>query len=77
MSAELTPNHINIIYKKPSRETGLDIETIKHISGHSIHVGAAQDLTYLWGQHANHHETWPMDQNRYGNALFRERDPFN
>jgi len=44
VSAGLSPSHINKIYKKLAKDAGLDTEAIKNISGHSIRVGAAQDL---------------------------------
>jgi len=40
----LTSGQVNRIYKKIARVAGLDESVIKGISGHSIRVGAAQDL---------------------------------
>jgi len=47
-SFDLSPNigagQINRIYKRIARKAGLDESEIKRISGHSMRVGAAQDL---------------------------------
>lgn len=40
----LGAGQINRIYKRIARESGLDVAEIKEISGHSMRVGAAQDL---------------------------------
>ena len=43
-SPQIGVGQINRIYKKLARKAGLDESEIKSISGHSIRVGAAQDL---------------------------------
>ncbi len=40
----LSPGQINRIYKRVAAKGGLSSQQIKNISGHSIRVGAAQDL---------------------------------
>ena len=40
----IKPAQINRIYKKIAKDTGLSQSNIKNISGHSLRVGAAQDL---------------------------------
>ena len=40
----LTPGRINLIHKQLARNVGLDESVIERISGHSMGVGAAQDL---------------------------------
>ncbi|MBU3538259.1 tyrosine-type recombinase/integrase, partial [Polynucleobacter sp. UK-Gri1-W3] len=40
----ITAGQINRIYKKIARKAGLDESAIEGISGHSMRVGAAQDL---------------------------------
>lgn len=44
ISTQLGGSQINRIYKSIARNAGLDEETIANISGHSMRVGAAQDL---------------------------------
>jgi integrase len=44
LSSKIGAGQINRIYKKIARKAGLDESTIKGISGHSMRVGAAQDL---------------------------------
>ena len=44
VSEGLTSSQINRIYKKIARKSKLEPEIIKNISGHSMRVGAAQDL---------------------------------
>lgn len=43
-SPKIGAGQINRIYKKIARKAGLDESKIKNISGHSMRVGAAQDL---------------------------------
>jgi site-specific recombinase XerD len=43
-SSQIGVGQINRIYKKIARKAGLDESEIKDISGHSMRVGAAQDL---------------------------------
>lgn len=43
-SSQIGVGQINRIYKKLAKEAGLDESEIKSISGHSMRVGAAQDL---------------------------------
>jgi len=43
-SSQIGAGQINRIYKKIAKKAGLDESTIKAISGHSMRVGAAQDL---------------------------------
>ena len=43
-SPQIGVGQINRIYKKIARKAGLDESGIKSISGHSLRVGAAQDL---------------------------------
>lgn len=42
--SSLGPGQINRIYKRIARNAGLNELVIKRISGHSMRVGAAQDL---------------------------------
>lgn len=44
LTPQLHGGQVNKILKKRAQQAGLDVETIKKISGHSIRVGAAQDL---------------------------------
>ena len=44
ITPQLHGGQVNKILKKRAQQAGLDAETIKKISGHSIRVGAAQDL---------------------------------
>ncbi len=44
ISPQIGAGQINRIYKKIARKAGLDEMVIEAISGHSIRVGAAQDL---------------------------------
>jgi integrase len=44
LSEGLCSSQINRIYKKLARKSNLDPDLIKNISGHSMRVGAAQDL---------------------------------
>jgi integrase len=44
ITQELNCSQINRIYKRLARNAKLSKEIIDHISGHSMHVGAAQDL---------------------------------
>lgn len=44
MTQELKGSQINRIYKRLARDAKLAKEIIDHISGHSMRVGAAQDL---------------------------------
>lgn len=44
ISNELNCGQINRIYKRLARNAKLPQEVIDHISGHSMRVGAAQDL---------------------------------
>jgi site-specific recombinase XerD len=44
ISRGLTPGQVCRIYKRLGRKAGFSEEFIKHLSGHSIRVGAAQDL---------------------------------
>ncbi|ADI29634.1 site-specific integrase [Methylotenera versatilis] len=44
LSDGLNSSHINRIYKRLAKTSSLDPSIIKQISGHSIRVGAAQDL---------------------------------
>jgi len=44
MTEQLHGGQVNKILKKRAKQAGLDNEVIKKISGHSIRVGAAQDL---------------------------------
>lgn len=44
ITEKLCASQINRIYKKLARKSDLDPSCIKHISGHSMRVGAAQDL---------------------------------
>jgi site-specific recombinase XerD len=41
---DFDPAQINRIFKKHAKKSEIEPELIKHISGHSIRVGAAQDL---------------------------------
>lgn len=44
ITPELKSNQINRIYKRLARDAQLSKEIINHISGHSMHLEAAQDL---------------------------------
>jgi site-specific recombinase XerD len=44
LSEDLNSSQINRIYKKLARRSHISAELIKNISGHSMRVGAAQDL---------------------------------
>lgn len=44
ISDRLCASQINRIYKKLARNSKIDPKKIKHISGHSVRVGAAQDM---------------------------------
>ena len=44
LSSNIGAGQINRIYKKIAKKAGLDESAIKGISGHSMRVGAAQDL---------------------------------
>jgi len=44
LSDGLTPGQICRIYKRLARAAGFDNDFISHVSGHSMRVGAAQDL---------------------------------
>ena len=44
ITEELTAGQICRIYKRPAREAEFGEEFVKHVSGHSMRVGAAQDL---------------------------------
>ena len=44
ITPELKSNQINRIYKRLAKDTKLPKEIVDHISGHSMRVGAAQDL---------------------------------
>ena len=44
ISPQIGAGQINRIYKKIARKAGLDESAIEGISGHSMRVGAAQDL---------------------------------
>lgn len=44
ISPQIGIGQINRIYKKIARKAGLDESVIEGISGHSMRVGAAQDL---------------------------------
>lgn len=44
IGSSLTPSHINRIYKGLAMKAKLDEVLVKKISGHSLRVGAAQDL---------------------------------
>ena len=44
ITAELNCGQINRIYKRLAKDAKLPKEIINHISGHSMRVGAAQDL---------------------------------
>lgn len=44
LSDGLSSSHINRIFKRLAKKTNLDPITIQQISGHSMRVGAAQDL---------------------------------
>lgn len=43
-SPQISVGQINRIYKKIARKAGLDESEVESISGHSMRVGAAQDL---------------------------------
>ena len=43
-SSQIGVGQINRIYKKIARKAGLNESEIENISGHSMRVGAAQDL---------------------------------
>lgn len=44
LNAQLTSAHVSRIYKKIAAQAGFDENFVKRVSGHSIRVGAAQDL---------------------------------
>lgn len=44
ITEDLKSSQINRIYKRLARDAGLPKEIVDHISGHSMRVGAAQDL---------------------------------
>ena len=44
ITESLTGAQIGRIFKKLAKSSGIDKDTVKKISGHSIRVGAAQDL---------------------------------
>jgi integrase len=44
LSRQIRADQINRIYKQIARKAGLNESEIKGISGHSMRVGAAQDL---------------------------------
>lgn len=44
ITEDLKSSQINRIYKKLARDSGVPREMVAHISGHSMRVGAAQDL---------------------------------
>jgi len=44
MSAQIGAGQINRIYKRMAKKVKLDDSIIQRISGHSLRVGAAQDL---------------------------------
>ena len=44
VSPQISAGQINRIYKKVAKKAGLDKSEIQGISGHSMRVGAAQDL---------------------------------
>ncbi len=44
ITEELSAAQINRIYKRIAKKSKIDASIIKHISGHSMRVGAAQDL---------------------------------
>ncbi len=44
ITLELKSNQINRVYKRLAKDAALPKEVIDHISGHSMRVGAAQDL---------------------------------
>jgi integrase len=44
ITEDLKSSQINRIYKRLARDAGLPKEMVNHISGHSMRVGAAQDL---------------------------------
>ena len=44
ITPELKPSQINRIYKRLAKDAELPKEMVDHISGHSMRVGAAQDL---------------------------------
>jgi integrase len=44
ITEDLKSSQINRIYKRLARDAGLPKEIVNHISGHSMRVGAAQDL---------------------------------
>lgn len=46
ISTQIGDGQINRIYKRLARKAGLDESVIKRISGHSLRVGAAQDLLH-------------------------------
>jgi integrase len=43
----LHPYSVNRILKQAARAAGLSVQAIEHLSGHSMRVGAAQDLIVL------------------------------
>jgi integrase len=44
ITERLSASQINRIYKRIAKKSKVDASIIKHISGHSMRVGAAQDL---------------------------------
>lgn len=44
LSDGMSASQVNRVYKKLARKSDMEVEFIKHISGHSMRVGAAQDL---------------------------------
>lgn len=44
IAEDLKSSQINRIYKRLAKDAGFPIEIVAHISGHSMRVGAAQDL---------------------------------
>lgn len=44
ITSELTPGQISRIYKRLARKANFGEPFVKHVSGHSMRVGAAQDL---------------------------------
>lgn len=51
----LGPGQVNRIYKRIARNAGLDELVIEGISGHSMQVGAAQDLLNSGASIPNHY----------------------
>ncbi len=44
LSSGISASQVNRVYKKLARKSKMEVDFIKNISGHSIRVGAAQDL---------------------------------